>query len=131
MIVTIDGPSGTGKSTVAKRLAAHLGFSFFDTGAMYRAVAWWIRNQKLDADNQEEIAKQLPFFQYEIKTDSAGHRRYFVGVEDVTEQIRTQEISLLASRVATSARFKENLVTLATLFLRGGIWELLYFPTLI
>jgi cytidylate kinase len=42
MIVTIDGPSGTGKSTVARLLACKLGFSFFDTGAMYRALAWWI-----------------------------------------------------------------------------------------
>ena len=61
MIVTIDGPSGTGKSTVARELARRLKFSFFDTGALYRSLAWWMLEEGV------EVVEALSSFVFKIE----------------------------------------------------------------
>jgi cytidylate kinase len=110
MIIALDGPSGTGKSTVAKGVAKRLGFTFFDTGAMYRSVAWWILQSDVDPDDQEKVFACLSTFQYEIQMDPVQERRYLVGGVDVTEAIRTPEISSLASKIAIYPQVRHSLV---------------------
>lgn len=118
MIIAIDGPSGTGKSTVAKSVAKKLGFTFFDTGAMYRAAAWWIRQENIDPDHREEIARRLPQFRYEIEIRPNGERRYIVGSTDVTEAIRSPSISTEASKIAAYPEVRQAIVEIQRNF--GG-----------
>jgi cytidylate kinase len=116
MIITIDGASGTGKSTIARGVAQHLGFAFFDTGAMYRSVAWKILQEGIDPSDRNRVTEMLPHFQYQIKADSKGERLYFVGDVDVTLEIRSQEISSLASEVAVYPEVRQALVKIQRQF---------------
>ena len=92
MMIAIDGPAGTGKSTVAKGVAKKLGFTYFDTGAMYRTAAWWLNQLGIDLDDGEAVSREIPKFVYEIKTTSVGGKKYFADSIDVTAEIRTPEI---------------------------------------
>ncbi|OGN63563.1 MAG: cytidylate kinase [Chlamydiae bacterium RIFCSPHIGHO2_12_FULL_49_9] len=116
MIIAIDGPSGTGKSTVAKGVAKRLGFTFFDTGAMYRSAAWMILQEGIDPMDVEKVQEAMGRFQYEIKTDDKGERRYFVGPSDVTEAIRSQPISQAASQVAIYPEVRRAMVKIQRKF---------------
>lgn len=95
MIITIDGPAASGKGTVAKRLAARLGFAYLDTGAMYRAVALAALRRGLDCSAPEAVAAELPGIHIEMPPD-----RVLLNGEDVTEAIRTPAVSRGASKVA-------------------------------
>ena len=109
MIIAIDGPSGTGKSTVAKGVAKALGFAFFDTGAMYRSMAWWLNRMGVNLEDEQAVALKLPEFQYEIK-GLGEHRKYFVDQIDVTDRIRSHEISGFASKIAVYKEVRAALV---------------------
>lgn len=107
MIVTIDGPAGTGKSTVARMLADRLGFEFLNTGAMYRAVAYACLQKQLNlADEQavSEIACALQIF--------FSNNRLLLGTNDVTDAIRSPEVTQSASIVAANPAVRERLVEL-------------------
>ncbi len=95
MIVTIDGPAGSGKSTAARALAARIGFEFLDTGAMYRAVALALIRHGVDPDDGRRAETALPDFRVEVP---AG--RVVLNGEDVTGLVRTPEVSQGASKVA-------------------------------
>lgn len=110
MIIVIDGPAGTGKSTVARKVAKKLGFTFFDTGAMYRSVAWMALEEKVDPSNREAVAALLSRFHYEVKVDGLEERRYLVSGTDVTEAIREPQIASVASQVATYPEVREAMV---------------------
>lgn len=100
--VTIDGPSATGKSTVAKLVASKLGFDHLDTGAIYRCIAWWLRKNQINSDNlknSDELIAVLAKFSYRVEYEE-GQKRHFVGNEDVTREIRTDEIAVLASYIS-------------------------------
>lgn len=116
MIIAIDGPSGTGKSTVAKGVAKRLGFTFFDTGAMYRSVAWKVVQENIDPLNEKEVCASLSHFQYEIRLDSNQERRYFVGSTDVTDAIREPHISSIASQIAVYPQLRKALVLIQRKF---------------
>lgn len=109
MIITIDGPSGTGKSTVARLLAQRLGFSFFDTGAMYRALAWWIMHQKLDVRNLVNLKEQLSRFSFSI-TESLHEKKYSVGETDITEEIRSKEVTEAVSEISAIGEIRQLLL---------------------
>jgi CMP/dCMP kinase len=95
VVVAIDGPAGAGKSTIAKRLADRLGFTYIDTGAMYRAVALWALRQKIDSSDMHRLEQLALAAEIEL---SPGRIR--LNGEDVTEAIRTPEVSSGASKVA-------------------------------
>lgn len=95
-IITIDGPAGTGKSTVAKSLAKKLGYTFLDTGALYRTCALAVDIRKGDIEDEEECAKTVSGI--DIKLD--GSKVLLDGV-DVSGEIRTNRISTLSSKIAT------------------------------
>ena len=116
MIITIDGPSGTGKSTVAKGVAKRLGFTFFDTGAMYRSLAWLLLKKGLNPSDISQAIEALPQFQYEIRSASTGERRYFVQGEDVTDMIRSQAISTAASQIAVYPEVRQAMVKIQRQF---------------
>ena len=98
MIIAIDGPAGAGKSTVAKELAARLGFAYVNTGAMYRAVAFCALEKGFslpqNADEIIELARELP-----ISLRQRG-TRVFVGERDITDFIRTPQIGDFTSKIS-------------------------------
>lgn len=99
MIITIDGPAGTGKTTVARRVAECLHFAYFDTGAMYRAVAWMLLDKGIEITDQEEIEKELSKFKFYIK-GAGKEKRYFLGDRDITQDIRTRAVTSIVSPVS-------------------------------
>lgn len=111
MIITIDGPIATGKSTIAKALAREIGYIYFDTGAMYRCVTYGILKNKVNVDNPEQLKKFLESFNFEIKIKH-GERRYFVESEDVTDKIRLDEVTSTVSKVSALHPVREKLVAL-------------------
>ncbi len=109
MIITIDGPSGTGKSTVAKAVADKIGFTYFDTGAMYRAFTYYILQKEYDLENESQLQEALDGFQYEIRP-KAMQKRYYVNNEEVTSQIRDPKVTANVSTVAAVAEVRKKLV---------------------
>lgn len=116
MIITIDGPSGTGKSTVAKGVAKKLGFTFFDTGAMYRSFAWFAIQERIDPADEAKVQTLLPRFQFEIKTDRTKERHYFVNGAEVTKDIRTQPVSMISSQIAVYPEVRKKMVEIQRKF---------------
>ncbi len=110
MVIAIDGPAGAGKSTVARATARALGFTYLDSGAMYRAAALsLLDNGGTASERAEELEIEL------------GDRVIANG-EDVTERIRTQEVSEAASRVATNEKVRAALVKKQRALLSEGDW---------
>ena len=99
IVVAIDGPAGSGKSSVAREAAVRLGFDFLDTGAAYRALGWLVLEHRADPDDEAAVLGVLEGFEYETTLDT-GERRVFVGGTDVTRAIREPRVSAAASRVA-------------------------------
>lgn len=106
MIITIDGPAGTGKSTVARKVAKRLGFTFYDTGAMYRSVAWLAIQSLENPLSEESIKPLLSNFHYEIR-QIQGEERYFVNSYDVTDVIRSPEVTRLVSPISAYSSVRE------------------------
>ncbi|WP_346669469.1 (d)CMP kinase [uncultured Subdoligranulum sp.] len=97
--VAIDGPSGAGKSSLAKRLAADLGYVYVDTGAMYRAIGLYATRQGADLHSAEAVAALLPAITLDIRLEDGTQHVYLNG-EDVSEAIRAEAIGMAASAVS-------------------------------
>lgn len=111
MIITIDGPVATGKSTLARRLAHAIGFIYYDTGAMYRSLTYAILKNNIDMDHAEQLDQFLKNFDFCIKINR-GERFYFVGEEDVTDKIRMETVTSNVSRISANPQVREKLVQL-------------------
>ncbi|MDR3136084.1 MAG: (d)CMP kinase [Coriobacteriales bacterium] len=113
MIIAIDGPAGSGKSAVAKQLAADLGFAYLDTGAMYRAVACRALDLQVNLDDTSalaHIASHEPIA-FAYNDGSSSPSQVFIGGIDVTSQIRSAQTEVVVSQVAAVAAVREALVT--------------------
>lgn len=108
-VVAIDGPSGAGKSTVARELARRLGFAYLDTGAMYRAVTWFLlEHQFVDLAHTEELAVLLERLHLDI--DARGH--VHLNGRDVTSHLRSREVESRVSAVSAVPLVRERMRTL-------------------
>ncbi len=101
LTIAIDGPSGSGKSSVSRAVARRLGIGYLDTGAMYRALTWWCLERGIDLDDTDAVADAARALPLEIGTDP-GAPTVSVGGTDVGEAIRTTEVSTAVSAVATN-----------------------------
>ena len=99
MIIAIDGPSGAGKSTLAKRLARELGFIYLDTGAMYRALALKVLRQGVDLADDARLARLVESIEIDLQENNGTLEVLLDGI-NVADEIRTPEVSQLASKVS-------------------------------
>lgn len=111
MIITIDGPVATGKSTIAKKLASAIGYIYYDTGAMYRMVTLAVLKNKIDLNNTDQLKEFLSKFDFDIKIKK-GERRYFLDKEDVSDVIRQSEVTSQVSRISANPLVREKLVAI-------------------
>jgi cytidylate kinase len=120
MIITIDGPAGTGKSTVAKKVAEALRLPYFDTGAMYRAVALLMLQRGVALSDTNTIAEILSTFRFGI-----DQGRYFANGIDVSREIRSAEVNQSVSPIAALPQVREALWKIQRQFAkkRGGVFE--------
>src|SRR5687767_14586828 len=115
LIVAIDGPSGAGKGTVARTLASSLGYRHVDTGAMYRAVGWKARHDQIALDDEAAVARVAHAADLVVEGGIVtidGH--------DVTREIRTPEIDVIATAVARLPRVRAELVARQRAIGAGG-----------
>ncbi len=106
-IVALDGPAGSGKSTVAKILSKKYAMTYLDTGAMYRMCALYFIENELNAENKKEVEKHLPLINIDIEKD-----KFFLNGKDVSEEIRTPRVSGMVSYVAKIKEVREKMVSL-------------------
>ena len=107
LIVAIDGPAGSGKSTIAKLVAKKFNFTYIDTGAMYRMITLYLLENKISFDNLEKIQKILNEINLDMKED-----KFFLNNVDVSLKIREEIINENVSKVASIKAVRENLVNL-------------------
>lgn len=107
--VAIDGPSGAGKSSLAKRLAADLGYVYVDTGAMYRSIGLYAVRRGVDLHDADAVAALLPGIQLDIRLVEGAQHVYLNG-EDVSEAIRAEEIGMAASAVSAHPQVRAFLL---------------------
>jgi CMP/dCMP kinase len=103
-VIAIDGPAGAGKGTVARRLAARLGYRLLDTGAMYRALAWSVARAGLAAEDTPALRRHVERVQIDVDGD-----RVIVDDRDVSDEIRSPEIAALTSRLSMLGVVRDKL----------------------
>ena len=111
MNIAIDGPAGAGKSTIAKRLAKKLGFIYVDTGAMYRAMAYYFLQHNIDAKDENAIAAACPDVDVTITYEN-GEQQVLLNGENVNGVIRNEEVGDMASSTSVYPVVRKKLVEL-------------------
>ena len=118
-VVTIDGPAGAGKSTLAQALAQALGFTYLESGALYRAVALKVLEEGLDLDDQEGIAAAVEEAGIEL-FQKEGETIVLLDGREVTERLREEEVGEAASTISKLAPVREKLNRLQQRLGAGG-----------
>ena len=111
MNIAIDGPAGAGKSTIAKKLAKELGFIYIDTGAMYRAMAYYFLQNDIASDDEDAIAKACPAVDVTIAYEN-GEQQVLLNGENVNGVIRTEQVGNMASATSVYPVVRKKLVEL-------------------
>jgi cytidylate kinase len=111
LVIAVDGPAGSGKSTAARGVARALGLRYLDTGAMYRALTWWMLKHGLDTTDPDAVARHATEPVIEIGTDPDAPAITVDGV-DVSGPIRTREVSNAVSAVASVPQVREHLIAM-------------------
>ncbi len=109
LVIAIDGPSGSGKSSTARGVAGRLGLAYLDTGAMYRAATWLVLDRGLTDADPETVARRIATAAIEIATDPDAPTISIDGT-DVTTAIREPEVSKAVSTVATNLAVRQDLI---------------------
>ncbi|MFB9885268.1 (d)CMP kinase [Balneatrix alpica] len=116
-VVTVDGPSGSGKGTICKRLAAKLGWHLLDSGALYRLVALAASRHHLEHSDEDALSVLAAHLDVQFNADNAGEGvQVILEGEDVTRAIRMEEVGRLASQVAAFPRVRDALTSRQRLF---------------
>lgn len=118
--VAIDGPAGAGKSTVAKILARRLGYTYIDTGAMYRAVAWWAQQSRVDTTDEAALSALARQADIELRYQGDGSCVVLLNGQDISAAIRTPAISRLVAYVAKIPGVRAAMVELQRKMAAGG-----------
>jgi cytidylate kinase len=109
ILVTIDGPAGAGKTTISKLLSQRLGYGYLDTGALYRGVALAARDAGIAADDDERLADLCRHIQLDF-VNRQGNLRLVLDQVDISDKIRTPQISMLASAISARPLVREFLL---------------------
>ncbi len=118
MIVAIDGPAASGKSTSAKLLAKELGFIYLDTGAMYRCVSWAVIKDEIDLSNDRQLLNFLKIFKIDLK-NTGNRSSFYVNNKDVTDLIRKSNISQRVSEVSAIPDIRDFMVDIQRNFAKS------------
>jgi len=118
--IAIDGPVGAGKSTIARLVAQGLGYTYIDSGAMYRALAWAARRDGIGADDQTRVSELVEEVRIRIRPRADGLNQVIVDGDDITSEIRSPEISQLASRLSAMPTVRRRMVALQQEMARDG-----------
>ena len=119
LIIAIDGPSAAGKSTLAKRLAKDLGFTYLDTGGMYRALAFKVLREGIDIGNDGALTELIGRTAIDLVV-TGGKLKVLLDGEDVSHEIRTPEVSQMASKASTLEVVRRWMLVLQRAFGRRG-----------
>lgn len=109
-VIAIDGPAGTGKTTVTAKIANHLGFRLLDTGALYRSVTYVCLKEKIDSEKENDCAAVVKDITLKYDPDSKKQHMYYKG-EDITNYIRTEEINKNIFKFAALKNVRERVTT--------------------
>ena len=119
IVIAMDGPSGSGKSSAAKGVARSLGLRYLDTGAMYRAMTWWMLSQSVPVEDAEQVAARAAEPLLEVGTDPDAPAISVDGA-DVSGPIRTREVTNAVSAVSSVPVVRERLVALQREIMAAG-----------
>ncbi|MQA78964.1 MAG: (d)CMP kinase [Streptosporangiales bacterium] len=119
VVIAVDGPSGSGKSSVARGVASKLGYRYLDTGAMYRAMTWWMLDRAIPVDDPAAVAAATDHPVLEVTADPANPSITVDGV-DVAEEIRTREVTNAVSAVSAVPEVRRRLVALQRALIGNG-----------
>ncbi len=109
--IAIDGPAGAGKSTIAKKVAKELGYIYVDTGALYRAIAYYLLTNQIDIDNEESLTKACDRITIRIAYEQDAQQVY-LNEENVTSYLRTEETGNMASKSSAKPQVRAALLDL-------------------
>ncbi|MCI8482022.1 MAG: (d)CMP kinase [Clostridia bacterium] len=114
-ILAIDGPAGTGKGTIAEQIAKEFGFDNFDTGAMYRALAYYMLQNNISINENEKIINMLETIQMDIKFEN-GVQTLSLNGKELTVELRTKEVNEIVSQVSHIPEVRKRMVNLQRKF---------------
>ena len=120
MVITIDGPAGVGKTTTAKRLASKLGYQYLDTGAMYRAVTYFLRKNSIDISSEVHVKKMLDILNLELDFTSEDEIIVLLDNVDISTLIRSKEITSAVSEVSAIKAVREKMVKIQKDTVKNG-----------
>jgi cytidylate kinase len=120
MVITIDGPAGVGKTTTAKRLASKLGYQYLDTGAMYRAVTYFLRKNSIDISSEVHVKKMLDILNLELDFTSEDEIKVLLDNVDISTLIRSKEITSAVSEVSAIKAVREKMVKIQKDTVKNG-----------
>ena len=120
MVITIDGAAGVGKTSTAKELAKRLGYQYFDTGAMYRAVTLFFIRENVDLSSKSEVVKSLDSIKLNIDFSSESEMQIYLDEDDISLKIRSQEVTSKVSAVSALEDVREMMVNIQRSFTANG-----------
>ena len=120
LVIAVDGPSGSGKSSAARGTATALGLRYLDTGAMYRAVTWWMLEHSVDLADAGSVTERTRGLTIELSTDPAEQHIRVDGI-DVTAQIRNRRVSNVVSLVAAVPEVRRQLIAQQQAIIAGAV----------